>query len=286
MGQFFSAWSFDPFIAFNLAAIAAIFLWAVGNVNARTPKAQWKKASTTCFLVGLGLLAVVYLGPLPAWSHTFFWVHMAQHLVVMMAAAPLIVLGSPIYLWFRVSSPRARREIVVPFLRSRVVKVLTNPIFTWLFFAGVLLATHFTPFYDWALQNHDADTFIEQPLFLIAALLYYWPVINCDLLPNPSRASHRLVSMSVMMIPEAVVGAVIYFSPVILYSVFARSQRPFGPDPLTDQKFAGALMWALVMVVEAFWMMWMATEFFKSEERRSHRVDAEIAAEIAAGGRT
>jgi hypothetical protein len=37
-------------------------------------------------------------------------------------------------------------------------------------------------------------------------------------------------------------------------------------------------MWAIVMVVEAFWMMWIATEFFRSEEQRTHRVDAKIRA--------
>jgi len=284
--DFLGQWSFDPFIAINLAAIAVLYLWAARRVTRCHPEMPWNKVSTACFLSGLALMAFAYLGPLPAWSHTFFWVHMTQHLLLMMAAAPLIVLGSPIWLWFRVSSDHARRHVVVPFLRSRIVVVATNPIVTWFLFAGVLLGVHFTPFYDWALRNHDADTFIEQPLFLMAALLYYWPVLGRDLLPHRAKASHRFVSMSAMMIPEALVGAVIYFSPVILYSAFAAADRPFGPAALDDQKLAGGLMWALVMVIESFWMMWMATEFFRSEERRSHRVDAEIAAEIALAART
>jgi len=41
-------------------------------------------------------------------------------------------------------------------------------------------------------------------------------------------------------------------------------------------------MWALVMVVDSFWMMYVAAEWFASEERRGRRVDAEIAAETAA----
>ncbi len=286
MGDFLARWAVDPFIAVNLVAIGALYLWAARRVTRRHPRMPWRKVSTACFMSGLALIAMAYLGPLPAWSHTFFWAHMTQHLVLMMAAAPLLVLGSPIWLWFRVSDDRARRRVVVPVLRSRVVEVATNPVFTWILFAGVLLGAHFTPFYDWALRNHDADMFIEQPLFLGAALLYYWPVLGRDLLPHRTKASHRFVSMSAMMIPEAVVGAVIYFSPVILYSAFAEADRPFGLGALDDQKLAGGLMWALVMVVESFWMMWMATEFFRSEEGRSRRVDAEIAAEIALAART
>ena len=49
---------------------------------------------------------------------------------------------------------------------------------------------------------------------------------------------------------------------------------------MPDQQLSGALMWALVMVVDSFWMM-VAADWFSSEERRSRRVDTEIAAEIA-----
>ena len=57
-------------------------------------------------------------------------------------------------------------------------------------------------------------------------------------------------SLASMMIPEAVVGGVIYFASVVLYPVFD-SARPFGPDPKSDQQLSGALMWALVMVVSS-----------------------------------
>jgi putative copper resistance protein D len=199
----------------------------------------------------------------------------------MMAAAPLLILGSPITLAFRASSPGTRRRWVVPILRSRAVRLLTNPILTWLLFATALIGTHFTPFYEWALTNHDADAFIEQPLFLVAALLYYLPLIGGNLQPRRPTHARRLISLALMMIPEALVGAVIYFAPVPLYPSFDTT-RPFGLDVLPDQQLSGALMWALVMVVDSFWMMYVAAEWFASEERRGRRVDAEIAAETAA----
>ncbi|MSV50982.1 MAG: hypothetical protein F2892_01775, partial [Actinobacteria bacterium] len=158
------------------------------------------------------------------------------------------------------------------------VRILTNPALTWALFASVLLGTHFTGFYDWALTNHDAGMFIEQPLFLITALLYYFPILGSNLQANRPSPAIRLISMSLMMIPEAIVGAVIYFSSVVLYPSFAK-ERPFGLDPLEDQQLAGALMWALVMIVDAAWMMVVAAEWFTSEERRGRRVDAMISAE-------
>lgn len=277
--QFFGAWRFDPFIAANLIAVLAWYLWAVSRVN-RTGR-RWPWWQTFCFATGIALLAAITLGPMGAWSHTFFWVHMTGHLVVMMVAAPLLVLGGPVTLTFRASSSHTRRRWILPMLRSRAVRILTDPVLTWVLFAVTLLATHFTPFYEWALANHDAAMFVEQPLFLIVALLYYFPLLGTNLQPRRPSAAIRLASLASMMIPEAIVGAVIYFAPAPLYPTFAQG-RPFGPSPLEDQQLAGALMWALVMVVDAFWMMIVAAEWYASEEKRAKRVDAEISAEQAA----
>ena len=278
LGGFLGAWSLDLFVLANLAGATAWYLWAVNRVKRQ---GRWPGWMTTCFLLGIALLALAYLGPMSAWSHTFFWVHMTQHLIVMMAAAPLLGLGSPVTLAFLASSPATRRRWVLPILRSQAVRVLTNPIITWAFFAAVLFGLHFTPFYNWALTNHDADQFIEQPLYLIAAFLFYFPLIGSNLQPRRPAPAMRLLSMALMMVPESIVGAVIYFASVVLYPAFPL-ERPFGPDRMADQQLAGSLMWALVMVVDSFWLMIAAVEWFNGEERRSRRIDAEIESEIAA----
>ena len=145
LGQFLGVWNLDLFIAMNLAGATIWYLWAVARAKRH---GGWPAWMTTCFLLGIGLLALAYLGPLPAWSHTFFWVQMTQHLIVMMAAAPLLVLGAPVTLAFRASGPATRRRWILPILRSHAVRIMTNPMLTWLFFATVLLGLHFTPFYN------------------------------------------------------------------------------------------------------------------------------------------
>ena len=281
MTTFLAAWPVDLFVAVNLVLATGWYLSGVRRVNAAHPTARWHWGLTASFLSGIALLFLMYLGPMAAWSHTFFWVHMTQHLVVTMAAAPLLVLGAPITLAFRASGPRNRR-VIVRVLRGRVVRAMTNPIVTWLLFAGVLVGAHFTVFYNWALTNHGASILVEQPMFLVVAVLYYLPLIGTNLLPHRPTHAVRLISLGLMMIPEALIGAVIYFSPVVLYPAFD-VERPFGLAALPDQQLSGALMWALVMVVDAFWMMWVAAEWFTSEERRGRRISAEIAAEISAG---
>ena len=272
VGVFLSRWGFDLFIAVNLA------LGAIWYAAASRRVASWPRRASVCWFTALGLLAITYLGPIPAWSHTFFWAHMTQHLVVMMAVGPLLVLGSPVTLVFLASSDGTRRRWILPILRSRAVGVLTNPYLTWLLFAGVLLGVHFTPFYNAALENHDLDFWVEQPLYLIASFLYYFPLLGGNLQPRRPTPGVRMASMALMMVPEALVGAVLYFASQPIYPAFDRV-RPFGLDALADQQLAGALMWALVMTVESGWMMIVAIDWFNDEARRSAREDQLIAAE-------
>ena len=282
MSEFFASGTFDLFLLTNWILAAGWYAWAVRKVR-RT--GTWSRWASSCFYIAIALLALTYLGPIAAWSHTFFWAHMTQHLVVMMVVAPLLVLSNPVTLAFRVCSPATRRRWVVPILRSRAVRILTNPWVTWVLFAGALLGTHFTPFYDAALRNHDLDFFVEQPLYLIAAFLFYFPLIGSNL--QPRRPSHavRLLSLGTMMFPEALVGAVIYFASVPLYSAFD-TVRPFGLSVLDDQRLAGGLMWALVMVVDSGWMMLAAAEWFTSEEKKEAALDRRIAQELADEART
>ena len=208
--QFLGEFTFDVFVGANLIGITCWYLWAARRIP------TWPMRQTACFVSGMALLFVAYVGPMAAWSHTFFWVHMSQHLLVMMAAAPLLVLGSPSTLTFLASSPSTRRRWIVPVLRSGVVRWLTNPALTWILFAAALIGTHFTPFYNWTLGNHEAGYFLEQPLFLCAALLFYFPLIGSNLQPRRPSPSHRILSKALMMIPEAALGAVIYFAPITL----------------------------------------------------------------------
>ena len=276
MSQFLSAWGVNLFVAVNLAAATTLYVMGIRRVRYSTSskRMRWARWKSTCFFSGIAALALVYLGPIDAWSHTFFWAHMTQHLVVTMAAAPLLVLGDPITLAFRASGPVNRRRIV-RILRTRTVRFLTDPIVTWVLFAAMLLSFHFTGFYDWVLANHGAMVLIEQPAFLIVAFLYYLPLIGANLLPRRPTHAQRLISLALMMIPEATIGAVIYFSPVVLYDGYDIA-RPFGLEALPDQQLSGAMMWGLVMVIDSFWMMWVAADWFSSEERRANREDAEI----------
>lgn len=266
-------WTFDPLLGSGLIACAFAYLWALRTIHRRRPSAGWPRRYTACFFSGLAITWFVLLGPVGAYDDVFFWAHMTQHLAIMMVAAPLLLLGAPVLLLLRVSSRSFRRRFVVPLLRSRAVAALTHPVVSWVLFAGVLLGTHFSPFYDFALRHPLVHDYVEHPLYLGAALVYYYPLLSPN--PAPRRLPYglRAVSLSLMMIPEAMSGFFIYASTFLLYPYYGTVSRPFGPGPLEDQQFGGAMMWAGSMIIDSIWVAMAVHEWLRSEERLAHRLD-------------
>lgn len=258
--------SLDLFVIVNLLAVTVLYLW----LARRTP--AWSRASTACFLGAIVALALAYVSPLNTWAHVVFWAHMSQHLLVLMIAGPLLVLSSPIRLAFLNLGPTGRRRII-DILRSRPVEVLTNPIVGWLLFATVLLGSHAPLVMNWSVSDHDAMDFVIRPLYLVAAYVFYYPLIGRDLIAKRPAPSIRVASLGLMMIPETVLGMVIHFAPVPLYDAYVRTTSVAGIDALTDQKFAGAMMWAIAMVLDGFWMMLAALEWWREQERETTRLE-------------
>ena len=259
-------WTVDLFVTANLLLVTALYVIAV-RVLARRGL-RWSALRTLSFLLGMALLAVAYLGPFETLAHTYFWAHMGQHLIVMMLAAPFIVLSCPVALTVLATTGRTRAAVIRG-LRSQVGLVLINPVVTWALFATVLIGSHVTPVMEWVLGDHDAMAFVERPLYLVAALLFYYPLIGKDMCARRPRPAYRLLSLGLMMIPETALGAVIFLAPVTLYPSYVVATTAVGADPLVDQQLAGALMWALTMVIDSVWMMVAAVEWWRAEERQT-----------------
>lgn len=277
-----SFWVPDLFVATNLVFALALYLWGARRAGRRLG-ARWPIGRTVAFAAAIGTLGVAYLGPFAAWAHVMFWPHMAQHLAVMMVAAPLIVLSSPVRLVF-LNLGRSGRQALIRGLRSRVMDVLTNPILTWFLLATVLLGIHTSAVMDWIVTDHDAMDYVERPIFLVVALLYYYPLIGGDLIGRRPPPSVRLVSLGLMMIPETVLGMVIHFAPVALYPAYVEASAFVPLDALTDQKLAGAMMWAMAMVLDGVWMMVAALEWWRDQEAATRRMERQEIRERAGAG--
>jgi putative membrane protein len=218
---------------------------------------------------------VALQSPIGTYDTTFFSVHMVQHLLMAMVAAPLLALAAPITLLLRVSSPRVRQRVVLPVLHSWPLRIISFPVVTWILFAGVMWATHFSSLYDAALDSELAHL-AEHALYLGTALLFWWPAVGAD--PSPWRMPHalRIGYLFLGMPQSSFLGLAILSAPHVLYPHYETVVRDWGPSPLADQQLAGGIMWAggdlafLIALVLAVWV-WM-----RAEEVEGRRVDARL----------
>ena len=267
-----------------LAVLAGLYLWGVRRAEAAPPTSgsggrragrRWPRGRTAWFLLGVAALAVALLSPIHELGHVFLWVHMVQHLLIMMVAAPLLALGAPVTLALAAASPPTRARVLLPALRSRPAAILGHPLLSWSLFVAVLVGTHFSPLYELALERPAAHA-IEHALYLGSALLFWWPVVGAD--PAPGRLSHplRLVYVVGAGPPNTIVALAIYSAGEILYPAYARVERTWGPGPLDDQRLGAVLMWLvgdLLLLVAAILVL---AAWLRHDRRLEARLDARL----------
>jgi putative copper resistance protein D len=281
LGGLLFGWSFEPAILLPLAGVAVAWIAAVRRVNAAHSANPVPRIRSVAFLAGLGVIAVALQSGIERYDTSLFSDHMVQHILLTLVAAPLIVLGAPVTLALRLASPRVRARWLLPVLHSRLLRVLAHPVVAWILFAAVMWGTHFSPLFDFALENrlvHD----VEHVLFLGAGLLFWWPAVGLD--PAPWRLPHpaRLLYVFLQMPQNTLLAVIILNAPAVLYAHYATIVRPWGPTAIFDQQAAGGIMWLagdllFIAAIGAILAGWM-----RHEARDTARADRQADEERAA----
>ncbi len=281
-GTFLTSWRLDPIpLAMTLAA-GALYLAGARRVWRTRGRAAFPPPRAGFFFAGLAVVLVALESPVHAYADRVLSVHMAQHLLLTMVAAPLLVLGAPSILALQASTPSARRSVLLPVLRGPAGRVLGWPMLGWILFAAVMWGTHFSPVYEAAVRSEGIHA-LEHVGYLAAALLFWFPVVGLD--PSPRRLSHpaRILYLFLSMPVTAVLGLSIYSAGHVLYPSYVASSRLLGLSPLSDQRLAGALMWEGGMLVMVVALGAVLFDWMDREERRAEREDARRAGQVVAG---
>jgi putative copper resistance protein D len=254
-------WNLEPLVAAPLLAAALGWLAIVRRVRRLHPGRPVPLARSAAWFAGLAAIAIALLSGIERYDTTVFSVHMVQHLLLMLVAAPLLALAAPITQLLRAASPEMRRRRLLPLLHSTPVAALGHPVVAWLTFTLVMWVSHFSPLFDLALEDRGVHT-IEHAVFLSAGLMFWWPVVAAD--PAPRRLSYPVRGLYVLLqMPlNSFLGMAITFASTPLYAHYATLGAPYGISPLADQQLAGGIMWlggdvifiASVLALVAAWM--------------------------------
>jgi len=277
---FLLTWQIELTVMVPVVVAALLYAWAANRVARAHPNNPVPRFRELSWYAGLIAIVIALESPIGAYDTMFFSIHMIQHLILMMIAAPLMAIGAPITLLLRVASSRTRRRLLLPILHSRPVRFISFPPVTWLTFAAVLWGTHFSPIFNESLNNETVHIF-EHVLYVVASLLFWWPVVGAD--PSPWRLPHagRILYLFLGMPQSAFLGLAIYSAPQVLYPHYETVVRTWGPSPLNDQAWAGAIMWLggdmmfFVALILAVWV-WL-----RAEEAEGVRIDAKLDRELA-----
>jgi putative membrane protein len=207
-----------------------------------------RRARTRCLACGLGLAAAAVCPPVDAMADRTLAAHMGQHMLLTMAAAPLVVIGSPLALALRLARPGAARRMA-QLRTSRAVHRAASPLLAWSLLAGVQWLVYFTPLFELAERNQAVHAAEHVALFG-AALMFWRPLVGVD----PLHRLHPLAQVGYLLaaMPASdVIGIWLIFSTHAQYPSYAGTG-------LADQQRAGVIMLAgsLPLGLTAFSTAW------------------------------
>ena len=247
----------DNLTAFTLTALALLYgigvarLWNKGAVH------KWQMAA---FYAGCAFGASALLSRLDTWSDILFSAHMTQHEILMLVAAPLMVLGRPFIVTLWAFSPETRNRIGAVTRRlSRPWEVISGPLTVLILHAAVLWIWHVPAMFESALHHEGIHAFQHLGFFLTAAL-FWWALIH----GRYGRLGYGVGVVYVFLtaMHTQVLGALLTFANRVWYPTHAARTAAAGVHPVHDQQFAGIVMWipfgvVFVLIALALFAAWL-----------------------------
>ena len=254
-------------------------LWDLLFASGLIAKAGWyyrerpsihgvSKIRQLSFYSGMTLAFILLVGPLAHAAIDTFWIHMVQHVGLMMLISPLIVLGSPIKVLVNSRNLRVKK-VILGIGRNLLIRQLFRPEVGFLIFLTILILTHFSPLADAGMVNSSVHEF-ELVLFLVGGFIYYYPVMSGNPQPFNVPYAARVLSLFAMMLPETMTGFFLYSGNKLLHDVPMKMSAKTG---IADQHQGGAIMWAMGMLIDAIWISMAAYEWIANEKRNADADD-------------
>jgi cytochrome c oxidase assembly factor CtaG len=228
-------WNFDPSVILGCGALLAVYAGAVGF-----------KFNRRGLLWSLGVLTVFIALTSPVHDlgeRYLFTAHMFQHLLLLLVAAPLLVLGLPV--------GQMKRALRIGWV-ARLEKILSQPVFAWVLSIGILWVWHIPALYNAALVNHDLHI-IEHLSFLVTSVIFWWgglkPIHRLQMNTVPAIMYFFFAALA-----SSVLGLLLAVAPTSLFPTYANPidtsnllpiiRGQWGLTAQLDQQIGGVMMWA------------------------------------------
>lgn len=236
------AWPFDPVVIVGLAG--GVWLYVVGyrrlraQASGRRAVAPWRAWCSAGAVVAVVLALLTPLDPL---GEALFGAHMAQHLLLTVVAAPLLVLARPVVVGSIALSPRWRHRV------NRVRRAITPSdrratllaFLVVLAYVGTWWLWHIPALYALALE-HTLVHAVEHATMFAGGIAFWWLVAD-------ARGRHAnaagVVAVFAVVLASSTLAGLLTFGDAAWFPEHGPAAEAWGLSPMQDQELAGGLMW-------------------------------------------
>ena len=238
-------WSFEPWALVPLLLSLGIYLAGLMRLWARAENSiPTVRRNAALFVLGWLTLAGATVSPLHEGGEHSFTLHMIEHELIMLIAAPLMALSRPlgVMLWalpggWRIGLSSRAQGGAVGFVWRRVSTPITATAIQIL----VIWLWHMPYLFDQALR-HEGWHIVQHVCFLVSALIFWWAMV----FGRAGRAGYGLSAFCLFAtsMGEGALGALMTFSISPWYAAYAAmGMGLLGLTPEQDQQLAGLVMW-------------------------------------------
>lgn len=258
-----TAWQWSPFsvcVPVALVIIGYFYLRADWRLASRGRR--WPARRTVAFLAGLVAVDLALQSPVATFTASYFQAHVAQHLLLMVVAPPLLALGAPSTLLLQTAG-RATKKKWLGVLRSRPFAIVTHPVLVWFFYFGAMFAFFLSPMLNFAME-HMAIMDAVNLAFLLGGTFYWWPMVGLDPIVHWRMGyGARLANLALGVPFESFLGIAIMSQGAPIASMYT----------LSSTRAGGALLWAATELATFIGMVPIVLQWVRADDRAGRRAD-------------
>lgn len=228
------------------------------------------------YLGGLVLVGLSLLSPIDVLGGQFFYMHMIQHLLLIMFAPPLLLVGNPMpfILWGLPRTWRQRAGRGLSYLLHRqsrfrqAVVAVTGPGIVWLVFVSLLIGWHDPNAYNAALQYEWVHN-LEHLSFFIPSMAFWWLVTGAG--PRLQKQMSLLARVGFLVAgvpPNMFLGIALSFATYPIYTHYLSVPRIGALSVLEDQMIGGVIMWVPGSMMYIIAVVILVGSWFNVEEQK------------------
>lgn len=248
----------EPSVVAGLMGLQILYVLCVGPYRSRLlHSAPVSRAREVAFTAGVATLFVALATPLDTLADDYlFTAHMLQHLLLTLVAAPLLLLGTPEWLF---------REVLRATRLTTLVRLARHPLIAFFVFNLIFTLAHVPAFYELTLAVEPLHAF-EHLVFIGTAMLMWMPILSpAPEIVAPYPALGQVLYLFLQTVPMSLLGALLAATGSPSYPTYALAPRVTGLSPLEDQQLGGLVMWVgsglyFLVISGVVFFMWASRE--------------------------